>query len=228
VITTLKSALKPLKFLFQPNPDRFLAKVRGVIHIGANTGQERKIYDRHQLQVLWIEPIPEIFNIFQTNIRQFPKQRAIQRLVTDRDNQTYPFHIANNAGSSSSILALKLHQDIWPQVAYEKTITLQSKTLPSLLAEEQIDIADYDALVLDTQGAELLILKGAVPVLQHFSYIKVEVPDFESYAGCCQLKDLETFLASQGYCEQVRRRFAKHPSGGSYYDIVYRKVGLKD
>ena len=63
-----------------------------------------------------------------------------------------------------------------------------------MLARERIDRARYDALVMDTQGSELLVLRGAEPVLEHFRFIKTEVPDFEAYAGCAQLDDIERFL----------------------------------
>ena len=38
-----------------------LSQCRGVIHVGANSGQERKVYARLGLDVLWIEPIPGVF-----------------------------------------------------------------------------------------------------------------------------------------------------------------------
>jgi len=209
--------------MLKRDPDRFLRKVSGVIHVGANAGQERVLYAKFGLRVIWIEPIPEVFERLKENIAEFSKQRAFKCLVTDQDNVAYPFHICNNDGHSSSILDLNLHKDIWPQVAYEKTITLRSKTLPSLLEEEQVDCSDYDSLIMDTQGSELLVLKGAVSILKNFTYIKTEVPDFESYTGCCQLADIASFLARHGYREFSRQKNAERANVGSYYDIVYKR-----
>ncbi|WP_143594022.1 FkbM family methyltransferase [Synechococcus sp. BO 8801] len=62
---------------------------------------------------------------------------------------------------------------------------LKSTTLPSLLKVHQLDERDYQALIMDTQGSELLVLKGAIPVLKALPFIKTEVPDFEAYTGCC-------------------------------------------
>lgn len=106
-------------------------------------------------------------------------------LITDVDDKEYVFLISNNSGESSSILDLHLHRDIWPEVNYSTTIRLKSTTLPSLLKVHQLDERDYQALIMDTQGSELLILKGAIPVLKAFLFIKTEVPDFEAYTGCC-------------------------------------------
>ena len=205
------------------DPNRFLQEVSGVIHVGANIGQERYRYGQYGLRVIWIEPIPAVFRMLKANIEGLPRQRAFECLVTDRDGAEYPFHIANNNGKSSSILDLKLHRDIWPEVGYRETIALKSLTLTSLLQRERIDPAEYDALILDTQGSELLVLQGAAPLLRHFKYVKTEAPDFESYAGCCRLDDIDSFLAQHGYREFSRVKFASRAEGGSYYDIVYRR-----
>lgn len=205
------------------DPDKFLQNVSGVIHVGANIGQERELYDEIGLHVLWVEPIPEVFETLQTNLRNFPDQRAIQCLVTDRDDEEYQFHIANNNGASSSILDLKHHKDVWPQVDYVNTILLKSITLASLFERERIDPSNYQALIMDTQGSELLVLKGSVPVLQNFKYIKIEVWDVEIYAGCCQLIDINSFMAQHEYLELSRHKVAKRPKGGSCFDIVYKK-----
>ena len=218
-----KAIIRRTKSLFKKNPDKLLKKIKGVIHVGANTGQEIQLYAKYGLAVVWIEPIPEVFEALKSNLLGIPGQIAIKGLVTDIENAEYEFHLANNNGASSSILELNLHQDIWPDVVFEKTIKLYSKTLPSLLQINNINTLAYDMLVMDTQGSELLVLKGAVPVLQSFTYIKTEVPDFESYKGCCKLEDLQSFLGQHGFTELSRTKFATHPNGGSYYDIVYKK-----
>lgn len=220
---SVRSILRKAKSLLKKNPNAVFRKVKGVIHVGGNTGQEIECYDKHRLSVVWIEPIPEIFEILKSNLAGFPRQIAIKNLVTDVDDKEYQFHLANNNGASSSIFDLELHQDIWPEIVYQKTINLRSKSLPSVLKENNIDKEHYDMLVMDTQGSELLVLKGAIPILQDFTYIKTEVPDFESYKDCCQLKDLELFMHQNGFREYARHQFAKHPGGGSYYDITYKK-----
>jgi hypothetical protein len=92
-----------------------------------------------------------------------------------------------------------------------------------LLARERIDVARYDSLVMDTQGSELLVLKGAEPLLERVRFIKTEVPDFEAYTGCARLDDIARFLEERGFAELTRHRFATRAEGGSYYDVVYAK-----
>ena len=218
-----KAIVRRAKSLFKKNPDKLFKKIKGVIHVGANTGQEIQLYAKYGLSVVWVEPIPEVFETLKSNLKGITKQIALKGLVTDVDNEEYNFNLASNNGASSSILELNLHKDIWPNVVFEKTIKLYSKTLSSLLKDNNISTTEYDMLVMDTQGSELLVLKGAIPILQNFTYIKTEAPDFESYKGCCQLKDLQSFLSQHGFTELSRHKFATHPSGGSYYDIIYKK-----
>ena len=204
-------------------PDRFLRNSRGVIHVGANSGQERDHYEKAKLEVVWIEPVPAVFAALVSNIRNHPRQKALNALATDTDGKEYQFHVANNAGLSSSIFDLKLHRDIWPQVDYDETIRLEGSRLDTLLARNSLDPLGYDALVLDTQGSELLVLRGAEELLRTVRYLKTEVADFEAYEGCCTLADLEQFLVPLGFVEFARTVTALHPNGGSYYDVVYRR-----
>ena len=215
--------LRKLKEKLRKDPDSFLEKAFGVIHVGANVGQERSLYAQNDLEVLWIEPIPEVFEILTANLEEFPKQRALPGLVTDEDGKDYELHIANNRGSSS-ILDLKLHKEIWPDIHYEKTITVPGVTLNTLLEKEQIDLNKYNALVMDTQGSELLVLQGAIPILHHFKFIKTEVADFEAYSGCCQLPEVSAFMKRFGFREYSRRVMIEGREGNRYYDIVYERV----
>lgn len=228
IIERIKSILRKERPIINRPLAAFYKKSRGVIHIGANSGQERDGYLDSGLKVVWIEPIPEIFNDLSKNIEGYPNQIAIQGLVSDKDGVEYNFHIANNKGESSSIFEFKHHKDIWPGINYEQTIKLKSKTLPTILRNlDGLDISQYDALVLDTQGSELLILKGAIPILQGFNFIKVEVADFEAYEGCCQLSDIQSFLKPLGYYEYARFQTKKWKKGNKgYYDIVYRRNHL--
>lgn len=206
--------------------DRYLNYVTGLVHIGANSGQECAIYDGYGLNVVWVEPIPRIFEQLQKNISRYDKQRAFQELITDTDNIEYKLHIANNNGASSSIYDFKDHKDMWPDIDYEDSILLKSRTLSSLFKIELLDISKYQALVVDTQGSELLVLKGSLPLLSYFKYIKVEVADFESYEGCCTLSEMELFMQENGYVEFARKKYAKNDKGGRYYDLIYKREGF--
>src|SRR5262249_48597685 len=114
-------------------PDDYLRLCSGVIHVGANIGQERDNYARYNLKVAWIEPIPELFETLRQNIHPLPEQVAINALIADQDGKPYTLHVANNDGASSSILDLHGHKDIWPHVHYIRDIAMKSSTLKTAL-----------------------------------------------------------------------------------------------
>jgi FkbM family methyltransferase len=204
--------------------DGFLKEVRGVIHVGANFGQERRLYAAHRLNVFWIEPVPETYRTLTQFISRYSRQRAICALVTDVDGREYAFHVSNNGGRSSSIYDLGDHRKLWPAVSYTRTLRLRSSTLCSIVGKLRLNMADYDALVMDTQGSELVVLLGAAPLLRHFKFIKLEAADFESYKGCCRLNELDAFLHLQGFERTRTRPFAGRRGLGTYYDALYSTV----
>jgi FkbM family methyltransferase len=222
-LVPVRRFLGRIRRALKPDPDRFLRKLSGVVHVGANTGQEREHYEQLGLRVLWVEPIPSVYATLAANIAHLPRQRALQALVTDRDGDTVPLHVANNNGASSSIFDLKEHRDIWPSIDYTETLQLESVTLPTLFRAHQVDAAAYDGLVMDTQGSELLILQGAAPLLQGFHVVQTEAVDFEMYAGCCQLPQLDAFMREHGFRQVARDKFARHPRGGGCYDVTYER-----
>src|SRR5438477_9526959 len=97
--------------------DAFLREITGVIHIGANTGQERDAYADFDLDVIWVEPISHVLQTLKSRIAAFPKQRAYKYLITGEDAREYNFHIATNNGEASSILPLYKHAEMWPSVS---------------------------------------------------------------------------------------------------------------
>jgi FkbM family methyltransferase len=222
LLRTLKRKLIERPFWIDHEPH--LNEVKGVIHIGANIGQERAEYAGRGLRVLWVEPIPEIFTVLLQNIAGLADQRAVQALVTERAGERLDLQVASNNAGSSSILPMKLHTQVWPEVRFERALELVSESLPSLLQRFDVRVDDYDFLTVDTQGSELMVLRGAEPLLPHFRYVQVEVADFEAYAGGCLLPQVNAFFAEHGFVEHARHRFATRPGIGSFFDIVYRRI----
>jgi FkbM family methyltransferase len=205
-------------------PDRFLEGGRGVIHIGANTGQERFDYAARGLKVVWVEPIPAIFAELKSNLADFPDQTAYNCLISAQDGVKYQFHVSDNEGSSSSILQpSKQIPGHWDKIGFSRSIELESVSLPTFIRTRGIDLASFDMLILDTQGAELFVLEGAKEILPHFRYIKCEATNFEVYAGGCQLPDIDAFLSKRGFEQKGRFVLSRSnpPRGGRQWDVLY-------
>jgi FkbM family methyltransferase len=208
------------------NRNLFINKVNGIIHVGANSGGEANTYDIHDLRVAWIEPIPEVFEELQQNIAPFKRQKAYRYLIGEKDESEVVLHISTNAGLSSSVLSLAKHREAWPDVSYSRDITMPSTSLPMFVRKEGLDLSQYQALLIDTQGTELRILRGASDILPRFKFIQVEVPDFEAYAGCCLVQEMNDFMAAQSFhqhrCEPLT--YQVNADVGSYFDITYARL----
>jgi len=59
------------------DPNSFLNNVSGIIHVGANSGQERGEYSLYSLDVLWVEPIPEVFKKLKKILKNIPNKKVM-------------------------------------------------------------------------------------------------------------------------------------------------------
>lgn len=227
LLRPVKQLAKEKNFLFCGELHDYLNKCRGVIHVGANVGQESHLYADRGLAVLWIEPIPNVFATLADNIREEPRQRAINALLLDKDDVEHVLHVASNDGASSSIFDFHMHCDIWPEISYVADLTMRSSTLPSVLKREGVELSEYDALVLDTQGSELFVLKGAEPILGRFRYIQTEAADFESYRDGALASQITSFMKEHGFVLTYKERMARHQSGGRYYELLFKNRNLR-
>jgi FkbM family methyltransferase len=167
--------------------------------------------------VIWVEAIPAVFEQLKANIAEFPRQRAVNAVLTDKSGDWVEFNVASNDGLSSSLLDLKVHALDHPNITYVDKIRLETTTFAAMVRD--IDLSKFGALVLDVQGAELIVLKGAGDLIRQFDYIKAEASDAELYAGACFADDLIEYLADYGFRVQRKAVIAKRT-----YDIIFRKL----
>jgi FkbM family methyltransferase len=168
----------------------------GVLHLGAHTGQEARTYNHSRLKVIWIEAIPSIFDILQSNIASFQNQRAICAIVGDKNGAKVDFHISSNDAVSSSVFALD-------SAAGDESFQMSGifsgamSRIDSLISEEEMSSLGH--WVVDLQGAELLALKGAGELIRYCNSLYIEVSTRTIYEGGVQWGELQSFLVSKGF-----------------------------
>lgn len=206
----------------------FLKDAKGVIHVGASVGQERDIYAHFGVPVIWIEAMSDAYDALVKNLAKARvNQWAYNYLITDKDDAPYFFKVTNNS-FSSSIFHLKGHTRIHPSVEHRRSVDMVSVTLKTFFEREGIDLDQYDTLILDIQGAELLALEGLGDALTKFRFVRCEAADFELYENGCQLKDLDGFFKVRGY---KRAQTWRGPFGrdeiGHEYEALYERGGTE-
>jgi hypothetical protein len=144
------------------------------------------------------------------------------------DKKLVKFNIMNNEGNSSSIYKPKDHLQIVPNVKIVKIINLISTTLKTFIKKESINIDNYDTLVLDTQGSELLILKGAGNLIKKFKFISIEVTEFELYKKAYFFHQVANYLNKYNYKEIKRNEHWSEPNyyGRKTFDVLYKNLTL--
>lgn len=183
--------LIPFKQLWE----RYQIKSPGVLHLGANTGQEALAYDQQGVtQVVWVEALPSLYQELVQNINVYPGQRALRACLSDVNGKQVDFHITSNNGQSSSFLELWTHKIEHPTVTVVRDISMVTIRLDTLLAKYQIKVGPGWFLNVDLQGAELLALKGMGDLLKQFDYAYVEVNTRQLYKGCPLVGEIDAYL----------------------------------
>ena len=172
--------------------------IKGVLHLGASTGQERDAYDTYcKGKVIWVEAIPKVYLDLQQNIKPYPQQAAYNACLSNVDGDEVVFNVSNNESQSSSILELGVHLLIHPEVHYIEQIAMKTIRVDTLLKD--IDVSTINFLNVDLQGAEHLAIEGMGDLIKNIDYALLEVNMKETYKGCMLIEELDYFMLQKGF-----------------------------
>jgi FkbM family methyltransferase len=189
---------------------------RGVIHIGAHDGQEVPIYQSLGMShILLVEANPKAFHRLNTHVSSYPNVITTNYAICNYNG--FAQLRVTNSDASSSILPLKLHKDVYPEIKEDYQITVQARKLDTLLEELNLSLKNYNFLNIDIQGAELLALQGAVKLLRSLEAINTEVNFTELYEGCVLIDQMDEFLGSFGFQRTLTSIY--HPTFGDAFYV---------
>jgi len=174
----------------------FLRQSHGILHIGAHEGQEAEVYSRLSKPVIWIEAIPLYFEKLRVNVGSFHNQLALNALLDSKCQSSRDFFIASNNAESSSIYPLA-GNDYWRGLENSEVCKLPSKRLDCIFSG--LELREFDYWIVDVQGAELEVLKGAGDLLNYCRYLQVEISQEKFYEGGAEFQELRAFLDSKSF-----------------------------
>ncbi|QUL37953.1 FkbM family methyltransferase [Erythrobacter sp. JK5] len=176
---------------------------RGIIHVGANSGQEVSEYAARGIRsAVLVEPQEEVFRALEREVSDAGKPGfvALQAACWREDGAMLDWHVASNEGLSSSLLEPSGHRAVHPEVQFETRSKIETRTLDRLLQIASADVAERcNALVLDVQGAELDVLAGATATLRQIDYIWIEVSWGGLYRGDSSLEEIIDAMRGYGF-----------------------------
>lgn len=196
-----------LKYHIQPS---------GVLHVGANYGQEAETYRSHRIPyVIWVEALPEAYRNLVRHVSLYGKNNwCINACVSNVDDKEIVFNIASNQGQSSSMLEFGTHALEHPSVTFIGQVKLKTKRLDTILIGARFN-GDW-FLNMDLQGAELLALEGLGERLHDFKWVYIEVNEKELYKGCPLVQDISAYLRKFGFIMR-EKKMTNHGWGDALY-----------
>ena len=169
------------------------------LQIGANSGQEiPTLLKNTRENVLIFEPLIEPFRELKRNYQS--ERIELFNFAVGNMNCQLEINVASNNGQSSSFLKPKKHLETNPEIYFH-----EKEKVEMIRLDDFLDDVIPDFWILDTQGYELEILKGASESISHAKWVVTEIHRKETYEGCVQIEELDRWMKSHGF-----KRIATH------------------
>jgi len=181
---------------------------KSVIHVGAHWAEEHDDYVSCGIKkFVYIEPCKEAFGVMMekfykhkhsgglTNIGESKFMRldygnvALINTACGNTTETMAMYVSHdNQGQSNSLLEPHLHLSQHTNVVFNDAEAVTVVTLDSLKV-------DADMLVMDTQGYEGEVLKGATETLKNINVVYSEINNGDTYKGNMLVEDIDILLS---------------------------------
>ena len=190
--------------------------MRGVIQVGAHYCQEYNDFINNGIKnMVLIEPLSANYKKLLESW-PFPKDGSVITFNTAIGNYTGDVVMnveTANWGMSSSVLEPGLHLETYPKITFDTKETVGIDRLDNLPIVRHL----YNVLMVDVQGYEIEVFKGAVETLKYIDIIFSEINTKEVYRGCTKLPDLNAFLSDHGFQNIHTHEYANIGYGDAIY-----------
>ena len=174
--------------------EKYNLNVSGLLHIGGHYGGELQKYKSHNIDnIVLFEPLSSNFSVLSEAVKNIGGNVVAHQVALGNDNRKVTMNISSNEAQSSSILTPKVHLTAHPEVSFSGTEEVEMKKL------DDYDYKNYNMIVVDVQGYELEVLKGASQTLNNIDYIYCEVNRDEVYEGNARVEEIDEFLSTYGF-----------------------------
>jgi FkbM family methyltransferase len=133
-----------------------------------------------------------VIDQLETNVKPLG-HRVLQTLLSDRVGDQLTFHVTNYDGMSSSLLDFGTHPEFSPDTVFVRDEQLWTSTIDYLV--DFYEIENVNMLVMDLQGYEGPVLRGAAELIPKLNFVMSEVNKAEVYKGATQVEELDELLA---------------------------------
>lgn len=201
---------------------KYNLQIKGVIHVGAHKGEELSSYFKNNIKnVILIEANNELIKYIKLKkifYKLFSMKIDIFNFIAyNQENLDLELNITSNT-QSSSILKLKKHKILYPEIVPKKKILVKTEKINNIFKND-IKLSNYNFINIDIQGSELKALEGCVEIFEGIDAIYTEINFEELYENCVTADVLDNFLNKFKF-KRVLTNTPQHPSWG---DALYLK-----
>lgn len=191
------------------------SEIKGLIIVGANKCNELFKYRKSFFEpIVLFEPLPKEYEI----LRNKSDKIIVHNKAVSDFNGTSNFYIASNSVSSSMMRPKEVIDDQHIQIVDE--IEVDVVKLDDFIENKE----DFTLLLIDAEGSEMRILKGAIELLKNIDVLCVELNYKENYKGLTLAKEVKEFINSLGFV-MVDEKFGDRTK--AYTDALYIKSNFQ-
>lgn len=192
--------------------NKYKLDITGILHIGGHYGREISEYQKHNVNnIVLFEPLSHNYSILTENVSNINSNIITHKVALGNENKKVRMNVSDNEGQSSSILNPKVHLTAHPEVSFVGTEEVEMKKL------DDYNYKNYNMIVIDVQGYELEVFKGAIDTLKNVNYIFCEVNRDEVYEGNAKIEEIDEFLLEQGFERMEVEWYYSQVFGDAFY-----------
>ncbi len=184
--------------------------IQGIIHIGTNDWYELEFYLGMGIEkIIGFEPLSEpvdrLLNRYGNTKEFLSGMVGIYNVGLGNFNGFANINVASGDGQSSTFLIptkkyLKQFPDQKPILKERVKVKRYSDFIKS---HSEINVYDYDCLVLDVEGYEMEVLAGMGGLINHFKYLNIECSGSPTYEKGPTAKEVIDHLDNYGFKQQT-------------------------
>lgn len=194
--------------------------IKGVLHIGAHSGQEYEEYHKQGVQnMIFFEPVQANYNKLVTHLSTKQGVDVLYNLALGNETGVKTMFIEKVKGQSCSILEPGTHLQLHPHIIFTDKEEVYITKLDTINFNHEL----YNMINIDVQGYELEVFKGSTETLKSIDIIYTEVNFEEVYKGCCLIGELDKFLIPFGFERVFTQDSKSSKSHDTWGDALYLK-----